>query len=94
MKVYGTMQGPNEFLYIGNLKDWNRVADMHRIAVPALITVGGHDELTPACAMKMKLALPDARLEVFPNSAHTPFYEEPEAYLGVLTAFLDEHRSR
>jgi proline iminopeptidase len=25
-----TMQGPNEFLYIGNLKDWNRVPDLHR----------------------------------------------------------------
>ena len=26
-----TMQGPNEFLYTGNLKDWNRIPDMHRI---------------------------------------------------------------
>jgi len=93
MNVYGAMQGPNEFLYIGNLKDWNRVAEMHCITAPALITVGQHDELTPACALKMKLALPDARLEVFPNSAHTPFYEEPDAYLAVLTAFLDEHRT-
>src|SRR5918998_6731856 len=30
MGPYGTMQGPNEFLYIGNLKDWNRVPDLHR----------------------------------------------------------------
>ena len=26
MGPYETMQGPNEFLYIGNLKDWNRVS--------------------------------------------------------------------
>lgn len=94
MNVYGTMQGPNEFLYVGNLKDWNRIADMHRITAPALITVGQHDELTPACAYRMKLALPDARLAVFPASSHTPFYEEPEAYFRVLNAFLDEHRRR
>jgi len=40
----------------------------------------------------MKLALPGARLHVFPNSSHLPFHEEPEDYLAVLTAFLDEHR--
>ncbi len=92
MKVYGVMQGPNEFLFTGNLKDWNRIADLHAIAVPALITVGRHDELSPACALKMKLALPDARLHVFPNSSHLPFHEEPEAYMAVLTDFLDQHR--
>ncbi len=90
--VYGTMQGPNEFLYTGNLKDWNRIPDMHRIACPALIVVGQHDELTPACAMRMKHALPDATLEVFPNSSHTPFYEEPEAYRETLLGFLAKHR--
>ncbi len=92
MNVYGVMQGPNEFLFTGNLKDWNRIADLHAIAVPALITVGRHDELSPACALKMKLALPDARLHVFPNSSHLPFHEEPEAYMAVLTDFLDQHR--
>jgi proline iminopeptidase len=94
MGPYGTMQGPNEFLYTGNLKDWNRIPDMHRITVPALITVGQHDELTPACALKMKLALPDAELHCFPNSSHMPFYEEPHAYYPALLAFLDKHKAR
>ncbi|MFK8253826.1 proline iminopeptidase-family hydrolase [Ancylobacter terrae] len=88
MAPYETMQGPNEFLYIGNLKDWNRVPDLPRIIVPVLITVGRHDELTPACAARMKRALPDAELHVFPNSSHMPFYEEPGAYYPVLDAFL------
>jgi len=91
INVYGVMQGPNEFLFTGNLKGWNRIADLHRIAVPTLITVGRHDELSPACALKMKLALPDARLHVFPNSSHMPFHEEPDDYMALLTAFLDEH---
>ena len=93
MDVYRTMQGPNEFLYTGNLKDWNRIPDMHRITAPALITVGKYDELTPACALRMKHALPYAELAVFPNSSHTPFYEEPEAYYAVLLDFLGRHRS-
>ena len=93
MAIYGAMQGPNEFLYTGNLKDWNRIPDMHRITAPALITVGKYDELTPACALRMKHALPDAELVVFPNSSHTPFYEEPDAYYRVLLDFLGRHRS-
>lgn len=88
MAPYEAMQGPNEFLYIGNLKDWNRVPDLPRITVPVLITVGHHDELTPACAARMKRALPDAELHVFPNSSHMPFYEEPERYYPVLLDFL------
>jgi proline iminopeptidase len=92
MGPYGTIQGPNEFLYTGNLKDWNRLPDMHRITVPVLITCGEHDELTPACALRMKLALPNAQLKVFPNSSHMPFYEEPHAYYPVLLDFLERNR--
>ncbi|WP_026790488.1 proline iminopeptidase-family hydrolase [Pleomorphomonas oryzae] len=94
MGPYGTMQGPNEFLYIGNLKDWNRVPDLHKITVPTLITCGEHDELTPACALRMKLNLPDAELKVFANSSHMPFYENPGDYYPALLAFLGKHSQR
>ena len=92
MGPYGTMQGPNEFLYTGNLKDWNRVPELHRITVPVLITCGQHDELTPACAARMRQHLPNAELKVFPNSSHMPFYEEPQAYYPVLLDFLKRNR--
>lgn len=92
MDVYGAMQGPNEFLYTGNLKDWNRIPDMPRIVVPCLIVVGLHDELTPACAMRMHHALPDSEIKVFPNSSHMPLYEEPEAFFAALGGFLAKHR--
>jgi proline iminopeptidase len=92
MGPYVTMQGPNEFLYTGNLKDWNRVPDLHKIKVPTLITCGQHDELTPACALRMKQRLPNAEIKVFPNSSHMPFYEEPHAYYPALLDFLGRHR--
>ncbi|WP_102961397.1 proline iminopeptidase-family hydrolase [Mangrovicella endophytica] len=94
MGPYGTIQGPNEFTYTGNLKDWNRIPDMHRITVPVLITVGLHDELTPACAMRMHQALPDAEIKVFPNSSHMPFFEEPHAFFPVLIDFLERRGGR
>jgi proline iminopeptidase len=92
MGPYGTMQGPNEFLYTGNLKDWNRLAELAGVTVPILITCGQHDELTPACALRMRQAAPHAELRVFPNSSHMPFYEEPHAYYPVLIDFLARHR--
>jgi proline iminopeptidase len=93
MGPYGTMQGPNEFLYIGNLRNWSRLTDLRRIKVPTLITVGQHDEQTPACALQMKLEMPHAILNVFPNSSHVPFYEEPELYYPALLKFLTQNRS-
>jgi proline iminopeptidase len=77
---------------VGNLKDWNRVPDLHLIKAPVMITVGQHDELTPACALRMKLALPQAELHVFPNSSHMPFYEEPHLYYPALLKFLDKNK--
>ncbi|ODN68492.1 proline iminopeptidase-family hydrolase [Methylobrevis pamukkalensis] len=93
MAPYMAMQGPNEFLYIGNLKDWKRTQELCAFTGPALITVGRHDEITPACARRMKESLPQADLVVFPNSSHMPFYEEPAAYDAALLAFLGKHRS-
>lgn len=92
MEPYGAIQGPNEFLYIGNIRHWSRLADLHKITVPVLITVGQHDEQTPACALEMKLRLPNAELHVFPNSSHLPFYEDPELYYPVLRNFLENNR--
>ncbi|NKM70566.1 proline iminopeptidase-family hydrolase [Rhizobium laguerreae] len=93
MAPYETMQGPNEFLYIGNLKDWNRIPDLPRLTLPVLITTGEHDELTPACALRMKLALPNAELKVFANASHMPFYENSQDYYPALLDFLARHEA-
>lgn len=88
MLPYSAMQGPNEFHYTGNLKDWSRLADLSSIDVPCLITCGAHDEFTPAGALKMKLELKEAELHVIPNASHMPFYENPDAYYPALIGFL------
>jgi proline iminopeptidase len=89
--IFNAIQGRNEFTITGNIKDWNRVADLHRIGQPALVLCGQYDEVTPDCAARMHRALPNSRITVFPNSSHTPFLEEPEAYFAVLKSFLDEN---
>lgn len=89
--VYHALQGVNEFVFTGGLKDWDRLDQLHRITQPALVLCGLHDEVTPACARLMHQALPDSQIAVFSNSSHVPFLEEPEAYFAVLRSFLDAH---
>jgi len=88
MDPYMEMQGPNEFLYVGNLRNWNRIEDMRKLGMPTLIVTGAHDEIGPACAIRMHHALPNSEVVVFPNSSHVPFYEEPAEYFPVLESFL------
>jgi len=88
-EIYQHMWGPNEFVCIGNLSTFDRLADMAAIACPCLIVVGEHDELTTACAMRMHHVLRDSRLKVFKNASHSTCFETPEPYFAALTAFLD-----
>ncbi|MCZ6722067.1 MAG: proline iminopeptidase-family hydrolase [Proteobacteria bacterium] len=92
MDVYGTMWGPNEFCCTGNLKDWSRLDRLGEITVPVLVLTGQHDELTPEGARLMHERFPDSTLVAFPNSSHTPFFEEPEEYFRVLLGFLNARR--
>jgi proline-specific peptidase len=86
--VYETMNGPNEFMVIGNLKDWDRTDRLGEITIPTLITVGGYDELTLTCAETMQQRIPHAQLVLFEQSAHTAHLEETDKYLQVVTNFL------
>jgi proline iminopeptidase len=88
MDVYVPMWGPSEFAYDGNLSDWNRVDRLHEIRVPTLITVGRHDELTPACSEQIQHEIPHSELVVFEEGSHMTFWEEPERYLDIVDDFL------
>ena len=88
MEVYVPMWGPSEFAYDGNLSDWNRVERLHEIRVPTLITVGRHDELTPACSEQIQQEIPHSELAVFEEGSHMTFWEEPDRYIDVVDDFL------
>lgn len=92
--IYMKIQGPNKYHYIGEIATWNRIADLGRLGQPALVVNGQHDVLTPACGMRMHQALPNAEIRIFPDSSHSPFYEEPEAYRALLLDFLGRQKGR
>jgi len=65
---------------------------LHEITVPALVTVGRHDWITPLGASEEIAAkLPRSELMVFENSGHSPQLEERERYLNVVRDFLARH---
>ena len=86
--VYETMNGPNEFIVIGNLKNWDRTDRLGEITVPTLITVGRYDELTPACAETLHRGIPNSRMVIFEESAHLAHLEEADTYLQVIADFM------
>ncbi len=94
MQIQMALWGPAEFSVTGQLKDWNRLPDLHRLTMPCLILVGAHDFLTPRSAALMRGRIPDSEMIVFPDSSHSPHLEEPEAYLGAITRFLEGVRNR
>ncbi|HEY2937494.1 MAG TPA: proline iminopeptidase-family hydrolase [Gaiellaceae bacterium] len=88
MDVYVPMWGPSEFAFDGNLSDWDRVDRLHEIRVPTLVTVGRHDELTPACSEQIHERIAGSKLVVFEQGSHMTFWEETEGYLRVVDEFL------
>jgi len=86
--VYLTMQGPNEFVITGTLKDWDITDRLGEITVPTLITAGRHDEFTPRQAEALHRGIPRSELVTFEDSSHMQFVEEPERYHEVVAGFL------
>jgi proline-specific peptidase len=86
--VYLHMQGPNEFVITGTLKDWDITSRLGEIGMPTLVTSGRHDEFTPKQAEIVHRGIPGSEWVVFEDSSHMQFVEEPERYLEVLDGFL------
>jgi proline iminopeptidase len=86
--VYGTMNGPNEFTIVGNIKDIDFTPDLRRISVPTLLIHGRYDEVTPAVGERIHRALPGSRLHIFPRSSHVSFWEERPAYMQLAAEFM------
>ena len=89
-QVYGTMQGPNEFVVTGTFKDWDRWADLPKIGVPTLLVGARYDEMDPEDIKKMGRAIPRSRVAICENGSHLAMWDDQEAYFGHLLKFLKD----
>jgi proline iminopeptidase len=92
--VYHTMNGPNEFTIIGNIRYWDATSQLHKIGVPTLVTGGRYDEVSPKVARSIHKGMKRSKLVTFPNSSHLPFWEEREKFMRVVRRFLDNVNER
>ena len=88
--VYLTMNGPNEFTVVGTLREWDRCDRLQDIRVPALITVGRHDEVPLPCAETIHRGIPGSKLVVFDQSSHMAMLEQTDAFVQGVAAFLSQ----
>lgn len=86
--AYKWMNGPNEFTITGNLKHWDRRADLGRITVPTLIVTGQYDEITLDCHETIHRGVSNSRLVVLPGVSHLAMQERPATYVATLRPFL------
>jgi proline iminopeptidase len=61
------------------------------VDVPALVTVGRHDWITPPeASIEIADLLVDSRLVVFESSGHSPNLDQQDQYIARVREFLDE----
>ncbi len=89
--VYETMNGPNEFTIVGNIRNIDFSDELSRISVPSLIVHGRYDEVTPNVGARIHSRIPDSRLKIFARSSHLSFWEERADYLRLVGDFLQAH---
>jgi 3-oxoadipate enol-lactonase len=65
--------------------------DVDSLDVPVLLVCGELDPLmTPALVRDVATRLGRARVEELSGRGHSPYFEDPEGWNGVVGAFLDE----
>jgi pimeloyl-ACP methyl ester carboxylesterase len=81
--------GPlSAILFDQTVQDYRDV--LPAVDVPTLVCWGEHDQLLPVSgALYMHEQIRGSRLEVFQDSGHCPFLEEPDRFNRVVQEFLD-----
>ena len=82
------LYGWKPYMHNPRLKRW-----LHRIDRPTLLLWGAEDRIvTPAYGENWRQTIPGARLELIANAGHFPHWEQPQAFVEKLAAFVDSNR--
>ena len=89
-EIYLPMQGPSELgkRAGATLAAWDRVEDLHRIALPTLVIGARYDTMDPAHMEMMAGRLPHGEYLYCPNGSHLALYDDQEVYFAGLIDFL------
>lgn len=88
---FNAMFGTHWYNCSGNLRDWDRMADIPRITCPTLVTTSEWDYLLPEYARLVHEHLPRSEIVIFRNSGHMPFWDAADRYHPAVLGFLKKH---
>lgn len=87
-QVYNTIQGPNEFIVVGNFKGWDRWKEISQIKTPTLLISGRFDTMNPKDIEKMGTLIPHSKVKICEKGSHLSMYDDQETYFKELHHFL------
>jgi proline iminopeptidase len=74
-------------------RGWDITVDPDSLRVPILVDHGRHDYVVPYVLWDdIPAQLPHAKLRLFEQSGHQPFFEEPDEFNAAVTAWMGIHR--
>lgn len=76
------------------VREPDATGDLGALACPALVVIGELDAVFFDASVAIAAAAPDSRLAVIPDAGHHPQFENPEAWLAAVAAFLDDLDAR
>ena len=86
--VYHAMQGPNEFVVTGNLKSWDRWADLSKILTPTLTIGALYDEMNPTEVEREAHMIVNGTYAYCPSGSHMCMWDDQKSYFDQLVPFL------
>lgn len=89
-KIYVPMQGPSELGASGKLLNWDRIADLDKIAVPTLVIGAQHDTMDPKHMEMMAGKVKKGRYLYCPNGSHMSMYDDQKTYVEGVIKFLKD----
>jgi proline iminopeptidase len=87
-KIYVPMQGPSELGASGKLVDWDRTADLPKIAVPTLVIGARFDTMDPEHMEMMASKVQKGQYLFCPNGSHMAMYDDQEVYVDGVIRFV------
>lgn len=86
-ELYNYMQGPNELVITGTLKDWDRTAILETIPCPILFTSAVYDTMNPEFIQYMS-TLPPHGFFYKTCGSHNSEFDDPKGYFSALLRFI------
>jgi proline iminopeptidase len=86
--IYVLMQGPSEFGASGRLEQWDRKADLPKLAMPTLVIGGSHDTMDPAHMQWVSTQVQQGSFLLCPEGSHCDMWDDQAHYFPGLVRWL------